>query len=513
MDLESVGDPTTLELAYRLVDDPDGEGLGVERGSWGALRIVVAGKNLTRGRLGSGDLVDHAEVPLLPVVDWFLRSWDPLFHEGRLPTPGRALSSSEWYLDCMNRLPRSEEEIDRLMATRESWWCTHGLGAALPGFRIPDVHFRRVGGDLELSGDDREWRSVDGGVALVEQPGRVPLDAVGVAETIAAWCAVVLRACEDSVAADAAAGLRDRLDSLRDRTRQVERVKLAAGIDIERAARAIRAAAGVGGSIDRTVRTLLGLGAKQRPGLVARLPIPVLLYRSASPSLDEQDLHALLRLCESRSGDATELDELRRPSRPLGTAGEITDDGLERALEVREEMGIPLECFLTGAYDLESVLLPRLGVRVREVHLTDAGVDGAALVSSDFLPTVAVNQGGRCARTRWGRRFTLAHELCHLLYDGDPRAGVGVVSNPWADYASERRANAFAVMLLAPESAVEVVLDRDSDRWTPPDLRHAMRALGVGLSALTWHLHNLGWVTESERGYWVDALNDWSGGR
>ena len=43
-----------------------------------------------------------------------------------------------------------------------------------------------------------------------------------------------------------------------------------------------------------------------------------------------------------------------------------------------------------------------------------------------------------------GRRFTLAHELCHLLYDRSYGWQLAIASGPWAPRDLERRANAFA---------------------------------------------------------------------
>ena len=104
--------------------------------------------------------------------------------------------------------------------------------------------------------------------------------------------------------------------------------------------------------------------------------------------------------------------------------------------------------------------------------------------------------------------MTLAHELCHLLRDGE-RAGVsGIVSSRWAPYLVERRANAFAVMLLAPEPALAAILDRHADRWTRSDLKAAMAHLGIGVTTLTRQLCNLGWISESEREALVDELTE-----
>jgi Zn-dependent peptidase ImmA (M78 family) len=182
-------------------------------------------------------------------------------------------------------------------------------------------------------------------------------------------------------------------------------------------------------------------------------------------------------------------------------------DGLERAIQVREALELPAGAPLKDAYDLEGVILKRLGVRVTEISLDDSGVDGVAISSPGVTPTIAVNLSSSRAATSWGRRMMLAHELCHLLFDIDAGGRVGVVSSRWADAAIERRANAFAVMLLVPESALAGVLARDeARRWTLADLRVAMAHLGVGVTTLTWQLQNLGWIDSSAREAWLDLF-------
>lgn len=213
-----------------------------------------------------------------------------------------------------------------------------------------------------------------------------------------------------------------------------------------------------------------------------------------------------MRLAGSAAEGRAPLVDLQRHEPPPLDVMAITDAGYERALGLRRELGVALELPLTGDMDLERVVMARLGVQIVDVRLDDSNVEGVAVVSAGRMPLVAVNLSGRFARTRWGRRMTLAHELCHLLYDIDEDGRVGVVSNPWAPQAMERRANAFAAMLLMPPAAVRSVLPREPRDFTADGLRQAMVALGVGKSALTWHLYNLGLVSSSEREAWLDEL-------
>lgn len=515
MTRQTIGDPSRFALQFRLVDDPDAGGSALRRASWGELAIWVAGVNLTLARTPTQITTDAAVVPLLPVVEWLARSWNPLLHEERPPRPWPrgTVSAASWRMDVLRRTPSSDDDLLDLLAEREAFWGRHGLGSALADFRVPDLHIRRLGESVELSWDDREWRSVPLGVSLAERPGRAILPAEEVAEVLHRWALAVLDAVATTAPLDHAAtteleGLRGQLVDLRQPAHRPARLQWMAGVDLTAAAVRLRKLAGVvGGEVQDTVRALLDATAPQG-GLVARATLPALLFRSASPRLSEDDLAILVRLAGASGGEATTAFTSLRARAPVPAHLEaVTMDGVERAHVVREVLGLADAQPLVDADDLETVLLPRLGVEVEDVHLDDTGVDGIAIAAPDRAPLIAINGSGRFARTPWGRRMTLAHELCHLLYDADDRGLVGVVSNPWADAATERRANAFAVTLLAPEAALAAVLPQAPARWTRQALRAAMERLGIGVTTLTWQLQNLGWISDSDRRSWVEELS------
>lgn len=513
MTLTTIGDPERFAIAFELTDDPDDGGMAPVRASWGRLCIWVAGRNLTLGRTADGESIDAAEVPLLPVVGWLAEHWDPLLHEERLPRPTSALSAAAWRCDVLSKLPYASDGLDTLLRDRESWWSRHSFGAALPDFRVPDLHIRRYGARVEVSWDDREWRGVPSGVVLAQRPGRALLPAEDVAGVLHAWAQAVLDAMDARGAVDS---VRTAIQELRTKVlgnaaldRGEARLKWMAGVDLDSAARRLRQLTGVvGGSVADTIRAILGIGASSQPSLVTSATVPALLFRSASPHLSSSDLTVLLELARTSADAPLGLLQHQSPAPPPLEVAAITADGLERALELRAALGLPEAAPLIGEWDLEAVLLAQLQVAVRDVHLEDVRVDGVAVASAGRAPIIAINRSGRFARSPWGRRMTLAHELCHLLFDVDDSGTVGIVSNPWADVGRERRANAFAVMLLIPECALASVLPRDAETWTVNMLKTAMRQLGVGLTTLTWQLHNLGWIDDSERQAWVNELSD-----
>ncbi|MCA9711242.1 MAG: ImmA/IrrE family metallo-endopeptidase, partial [Myxococcales bacterium] len=427
----------------------------------------------------------------------------------RLPRDTPSLHAASWRMESISRLPDATDELDALLADRERWWRRHGLGSALPDYRIPDLHVRRSGTDVELSWDDREWRTVPRGIRLVESPGAVLLPADHAARVVLDWSKSVLEELAMAPEANSVAvELQQRMTAIETGADVLTRLQWAAGPQLLRAAEHLRRLIGITtGTVEDTLRSLLGLTETRGRGPIASLTVPAMLLRSTAPSLSAADVDKLVSLTSSPAADPLPLADWQSHE-PPPAAGRmaITEDGYERALDLREALALAPTAPLSRDDDLERVLLPRLGVEVVDIQLDDANVDGVAVLNPGHRPLIAVNLSGRFSRSPWGRRMTLAHELCHLLYDLDESGRVGVVSNPWAPQRMERRANAFAAMLLMPRAAVTARLPDDPRRWTAGLLRDAMQELGVGKSSFTWQLVNLGLISVSERDAWLDEL-------
>jgi len=104
----------------------------------------------------------------------------------------------------------------------------------------------------------------------------------------------------------------------------------------------------------------------------------------------------------------------------------------------------------------------------------------------------------------YGRRFTMAHELCHLLHDRDRTQRVAHSSTQWAPLAVEQRANAFAAMLLMPPGAVRNAFHPRHRLPSRADVSAMARERQVGLRAAIQHLANLGQITDDDRIRLVD---------
>jgi Zn-dependent peptidase ImmA (M78 family) len=119
-------------------------------------------------------------------------------------------------------------------------------------------------------------------------------------------------------------------------------------------------------------------------------------------------------------------------------------------------------------------------------------------------------------RTYWGQsleveRFTLAHELCHLLLDRERGDALAVASGPWAPVTIEQRANAFAAAFLMPSWLLrDAIMDLDQRMDDPQAIAEIARRLRVSRSSLVDRLYNLGEITAENRlrlrGPWIGDI-------
>jgi len=96
-------------------------------------------------------------------------------------------------------------------------------------------------------------------------------------------------------------------------------------------------------------------------------------------------------------------------------------------------------------------------------------------------------------------RFTLAHELAHLLLDQNRARQLVVASGPWAPAEVEQRANAFAAAFLMPLPVLKKALgDLTEELQSPDSVSIVARRLDVSYSALVSRLQNLGRLSPEE---------------
>ena len=168
-----------------------------------------------------------------------------------------------------------------------------------------------------------------------------------------------------------------------------------------------------------------------------------LLFSCISPTITDDDAMLLARLIVERYVPTTSdgLVDLVENA-PIDPRRPSWEDGYELAASVLEAVGTE---FVHETVDIEGLLKDRR-VGVQNVELSDVTIRAISLVSPNHLPTIALNASSTFFDSAAARRFTLAHELCHLLLDRGSGAQLAVASGPWAPKAIEKRANAFAAI-------------------------------------------------------------------
>lgn len=178
---------------------------------------------------------------------------------------------------------------------------------------------------------------------------------------------------------------------------------------------------------------------------------------------------------------------------PFSGRGRFIDQGAQMAERARERV-------VAAGVDIQAPLwelIPKVfGVDVGAQPLDD-GVDGLA-AADDHSRLILVNTTPVASR----QRFTMAHELGHLLASDDQQIhrDENIYSDASRRGEGEMRANAFAAAFLMPEERLRDVTSFDAFCDVATDL-------GVSPSALAWRLLSLGKVDAATRAEWAGTTS------
>ena len=495
------GDTSAFAIKIAFMDDPD-ERQGVSADvslSWGAFQIWVDGWNLC-AHLEEGERVESAHWYLLPLLEWFVHQWNPLLHEERLPCEA---ADQAWSGLRDTRFPPLALDEDRESAWESAWhgwWSRHAIQAAREGGLFPDVIFRRLHDSIEVSWGDARSQGMPNHVNFALRPGAVRLEPKSVAEPL--YDALAGAAAYLSSVAPNSNRVIDLKRAIRRlRTRQQEsRVMWLAGLGVDKNS--------VRQGWHRFKRQIAVFPKAQQNALLAtsgnsQLVVEgschaALMFGSMAPNVTRSDAmvlaESLLRLT-SPDGEPEAMASRCRAA-PIGDSDETP---WQQGYALAEELQNDFDGWDGERVDVET-LLEHLGVDVAEVNLSDRSIRGVAIAGPRHRSGILWNRNHHFNADSRGHRFTLAHELCHLLFDRRIGQRLAVASGPWAPPSLEQRANAFAAMLLMPTEAVRaVVAGMNEPIATMQGVSSVARRLQTGFSATLWHLRNLGFVDDGSK--------------
>lgn len=491
-DLATFGDPARFEIGLRWAADSEPRSRLPAAHGWsmGDVRIVVAGQTLTRSQRGAATQ-RHASWYLAPFFQWLAASWPELFHEEDFAW--RDTSGAPAAVACRDALASwitaDDEEGRASYRAVQSWYRRHGLRAASEGGLFPDVFIRRLVDDIEISWTAAPPLFAPDGFFFASEPGvaRLPVaDVAGPLWEALSWCASVPPADLNEVDRERWAGIASEVDRVRTiPTAALEAVYLPP---------AVHALLGQATSTWQHSDLLDSLRLETAPVLVEFSPA-VAMFGGVSPDLYGKDVQRLLgALADAHHGGDSERMAALVEERSLSPLGVPHKDGLSFAEDLLEELGLPGE---SGWIDIHAIA-ELLGVMVEDASLETTSVRGVALAGRGFRPTILVNTSSIYNSSEGGRRFTMAHELCHILYDRSRARRIAHVSGPWVAQGFERRANAFAAYFLMPRSLVIRHLGHGAADDAQA-VRHVAQQLRMNETALVEHLFNLKLIGDWQR--------------
>ena len=222
------------------------------------------------------------------------------------------------------------------------------------------------------------------------------------------------------------------------------------------------------------------------------------MFGSASPTLTDSDVVGLaIHLIEaSQLKPAARWNKLAKSPQAWRGDASAWSDGYRLAQEWAAATGVGQGS--EGFVDVEKQL-SGLGVRLTDIELTDEGTAGLAVQPEGGAPHIFVNRRNPKCQFPSGRRFVLAHELCHLLHDRAQGHSLAMISGPWAPRELEQRANAFAAALLMPSDLLQQAFSGSEEQFTFDLLLGLAQKLKVSTDALAHHMENAGLIDETTR--------------
>ncbi|MCP1237120.1 ImmA/IrrE family metallo-endopeptidase [Gluconobacter kondonii] len=460
----SFGTRETFAVEGRLIPDPNPDTAPIgEVWSYGEWRLFVRGRCLTRNTGPDGKPREEIRWYLAPLMKWLGTNWTPLFHEQRTPA---ALGENENLIVAFEQSERLLLDDERPEASiqrtgMQEWRERHALWSGAAGGVFPNVWFRRQSDLMEISFDPGTVVGAPFGLEFQFNRGSVLIDAAAVAATLDNFLAWGF---------SHAGGMLPRPSKMTDSFLATEWL------------------------VGRTLTDVLcehGLLNQQvTHDIIYPLSPEVAMFGTLTPQTSELDAGKLLSALESARSDTPEspiLSSLVEDRMPPNREN-AWEEGYDVALNVLDSLELPRS---HRAYIDVADTLRELGIKVENMQVGDASLRGIAIAGIGFSPTILVNNGARWNRSNAGYRFTLAHELAHLLLDRGAARRITHASTPWAPVSIERRANAFAAMLLMPPKLLDAALAAFGGMETVDQLKRIARRLQCGKMAVLEHAMNL----------------------
>ena len=495
------GDPAAFCFRVAFVPNPDGVddlASADERDSWGNFTIWAGSENLC-AHVEQGEELQATHWYMLPLLEWLVENWDPLLHEERLPLRNVGTTAAE-SLAKSRQPPVSLKQVNEFdwLDSWSEWWNRHSIRAAREGGLFPDIYLRRYRDRLEISTGAESLPGIPNDFRFLTPNRSYQADLVQSAnamyQVLSAATEELRRRLPDSSRVAVLAG---KIAELRLPSRESARIAWLAGLG-ERYQEAASTVKGILGTVDNRIRQAIIDTRPANSLVVVGSAYARLLYGAVSPTTGLEDVVTLTtQIVDNYVIDATSwLSEFDLPLNVEDSAQLSPGEQGSRLGEKASELLAP------NSEDWIDVLaiLDAMGAKVTDIELSDTDLRAVSLFGPTQRPHILINSKTRWAQSLGARRFTLAHELCHLILDREYGDELAIASGPWAPAAIEQRANAFAAAFLMPTWLLrEKLASADAPVDNLVTIQAMSARLRVSVSSFIDRLYNLGELTPDER--------------
>lgn len=497
--MQAFGDPRKFCVRIRWSDDPSPVGGRPDYHGWsmGQLEIIADSQSLTACETEQGPR-KYIQWYLGPFLHWLADNWIELLHEERYSwkdaEPGPAAMSCDKGLAAWLDAEEGQED-DENYNKLEAWERRHCITTAAEGGLFPEIYLRRFVDDIEVSWTGHTPLFAPPGFSFMVDAGRHYCDVSAVADplwNLLQWVVQNPPALDTDTYEEDWKSLCRKVEKIsRSPVEEFANVRFAHGI-IDRVHQAFK---------EKGKEVLEGLqfAPESQPYLVTGDPA-VAMFGGIEPDLSQDDI-CLLRDTILKQENKSDSDKLKNlfihysKSNPI--IGKPYNHGFELA---RHLINYLTEIKLLDTREFIDVeeLCATLGIDIMKETFDTDKIRGVALAGKYHHSTIILNDTNTFYLSPNARRFTMAHELCHIVFDRNRARSVSHISGPWALPEIEQRANAFAAYFLVPRHLLETT-GIDYDSMTNPEFESLMGRFRVSKPLLAEHMRNLGFIDYDKR--------------
>lgn len=490
---KNFGKPDVFEVSLRWLTDDEPARLRPMHHGWsmGELQIVVGGRNLTAHGVES-----QTQEGLIwyvgPLLHWLADNWKSLLNEEKYSWPEKSAGPAAEVCNGAIAMFSTSDVTQEKLGDVEAWYKRHGIANAACGGLFPDIFIRRFSDDAEISWTSSRPPFAPEGFYFKAAAGFARTAIGDVAKPLLQllhWVREAPPVLELESFKKDWQTLVEKIDALDHiSAEQFNSIVLTNGL-LEKVQASFR---------EKGREDLLT--PKMSPdGTYVEAEAPaVAMFGGLSVDLSNSDVKALRdTLIAAASGMRSEpvLASLIENAPPQGKPWADGYALAESLLDDLEEQG-----WKVGDTDFVDVraLCGWLGVTISDKSLDTGSIRGVALAGDGLTSTIIINTASSYNLNNDGRRFTIAHELCHILYDQSRARRLAHTSGPWVAPGIEKRANAFAAWLLMPPRLLQKYMSLTGP-IDASSLKRIADSMNVAERALIEHLYNLDVIGEYER--------------